>query len=397
MNVVYICYWSVNDPLTISSVMPTLPVLYNRLNPDRVTLITVERHGTRYPPFRIPYEFVDHVPITPRFQGLGPLSKVYEMTSVPRQVAKVCASVGAELLYARCSHAGTIAAKIHRRTKVPFVVESFEPHSDYMAGTGTWSRRGLKYRYAKKYERLQMRDAQHLITVTNGYRDHLRDIEGVPEERLSVIPCTTDLVKGRFDAAARREIRDRLDLGSAVTGVYAGKFGDLYYDDEAFRILADGFQFFDDFRVLLLTPDDPDQLYSRLLRQGIDQSRVFVGLVTTDEVPAYLSAADFAYSFVRPTPAGPFQCPIKHGEYWAAGLPFMTPARISDDHEVIRDSGGGALLAHDLSNLRECHEEIGGIISQEGYRARVQQLAQKFKGRDLIDEALESVFRGPTR
>jgi hypothetical protein len=75
----------------------------------------------------------------------------------------------------------------------------------------------------------------------------------------------------------------------------------------------------------------------------------------------------------------------------------MTPARISDDHEVIRDSGGGALLAHDLSNLRECHEEIGGIISQEGYRARVQQLAQKFKGRDLIDEALESVFRGPTR
>ena len=105
-----------------------------------------------------------------------------------------------------------------------------------------------------------------------------------------------------------------------------------------------------------------------------------MSLVPRNEVPAYLSAADYAYSFVRPTPTGLFQCPIKHGEYWACGLPFITPDRISDDHEVIRASGGGALLSHDLSNIRACHVEMGTILSDPHYRDKVRALAVKHKG-----------------
>ena len=145
MNLLYISYWGINDPLTISSVMPSLPLLKEHLALDRLTLVTVERRNVSYPKYTIPYEFVDHVPITPPAQGRPLLSKAYEMVVIPRRIAVLCKQQNIDLLYSRCSPAGAIAYKAHKRIGIPFIVDSYEPHADYMAETGEWTRSGFKY------------------------------------------------------------------------------------------------------------------------------------------------------------------------------------------------------------------------------------------------------------
>ena len=392
MNLLYISYWGIDDPLTISSVMPSLPLLKEHLALDRLTLVTVERRNVSYPKYTIPYEFVDHVPITPPAQGRSLLSKAYEMVVIPRRIAALCKQQNIDLLYSRCSPAGAIAYKAHKRIGIPFIVDSYEPHADYMAETGEWTRSGFKYCYTRRFEKLQMRYARYLITLTESYRDYLEAVEEVPAERIRVIPCITNLRETRFSDEERTRVRRELGVGDAVTAVYAGKFGGLYYDHESFRILKDGFEYFDDFRVLLLTPTDREYVLAQCGAFGIPEDRVFVGIVPRAEVPAYLSAADYAYSFVRPHPTGPFQCPIKHGEYWACGLPFIVPDQISDDCKVMREFGGGALLRHDLSNIRACHVEMAAILADPQYRDEVRELAVRHKGIRLAGDVFSTIF-----
>lgn len=392
MKVLYVCYWSLSDPLTISSVMPTLPALKKHLGAERLTLVTIERGDAAYAKYRTPYDFVDHIALEPMGQGGALFAKAHELLLMPRQIARICVKQGIDLIFARCSLAGTIAYKVHKSTGIPFVVESFEPHSEYMANCGSWTRGGLKFRYARKYEKLQMQTARKLITVTENYRDHLVKTEGVEESRIAVIPCVTDLETTRFDPVLRLKVRESLGLERATTGIYVGKFGDLYYDDEAFTILQDAFAFFEDFHLILLTPTKPEEIRARLRARDIPVDRVHIASVARSEVPAYLSAADFAYSFVRPHAASLFQCPIKHAEYWACGLPFITPDGIGDDCRVIEDEGGGANLNHGLTNLRQCHETIAAMMAKPDYRDSVRQLAVKYKSVDIIDAVFSRIL-----
>ncbi|MBX7131449.1 MAG: glycosyltransferase [Fimbriimonadaceae bacterium] len=396
MQLLYISYWGLNDPLTISSVMPTLPALKGQLGLDRLTLVTVERRGARYPRYDIPYDFVDHIPIEPRAQGSGLLTKAYEMFLMPRKIERICVEERIDLIFARCSLAGTIACRIHERTGIPFIVESFEPHADYMVNCGTWAKGGWKYRFARKFEKRQMVGARMLITVARSYRDYLETVECVEPSRLAVIPCVTDLDQTRFEPERREALRKELGLGDAVTGVYAGKFGDLYYDDEAFRIMRDAFEYFPEFRMVLLTPTGPEHIRDRITEHGIPEDRVHVRLVPRRDVPGYLSAADFAYSFHRPNPFSRFLCPIKHGEYWACGLPFIVPDGVSDDSEVIVNEGGGAVLYPSLTNLRDCHEAIARIVAKPDYRASIRQLAVRHKGVNIIHDVFSEIFGPPS-
>ncbi len=49
----------------------------------------------------------------------------------------------------------------------------------------------------------------------------------------------------------------------------------------------------------------------------------------------YLNAADFSILTVKPTHVRLVCCAVKHGEYWANGLPIFVPTGIGDDSEVI--------------------------------------------------------------
>ena len=94
---------------------------------------------------------------------------------------------------------------------------------------------------------------------------------------------------------------------------------------------------------MLLTPDDKDMLTSKCEQYGIDINRTFIDRVPHDTVAHYLSAADFAFSTIKPAPSRKFCSPIKHGEYWANGLPVVVTNDAGDDDKITAASGMGVV------------------------------------------------------
>jgi hypothetical protein len=165
-----------------------------------------------------------------------------------------------------------------------------------------------------------------------------------------------------------------------------GKFGSIYYDKEAFDLYRHAFDFFgDSFRLIILSGDNHAEIISKLQAAQIDLRKVTVRKVPHHEVCEYLSAADFAFSTIKPVPSRLYCSPIKNGEYWANGLPILIERGIGDDSLIIETEGGGVILETDhikksFQQLRELlttgREALAGSISVIAHKHRRMQIVR---------------------
>jgi len=131
-------------------------------------------------------------------------------------------------------------------------------------------------------------------------------------------------------------------------------------------------------------------------RSGFPGDALIVRFVDHDAVPAHLAAADFAVTPVKPVPTKRCCTPIKDGEYWAMGLPVVITPGISEDSEIIRRRGIGAVLEgfapeHYRAALRRIDELLREVPPDE-LRARIRATAVEFRGFERADAAYRGVY-----
>ncbi|MFT3886297.1 MAG: glycosyltransferase [Flavobacteriales bacterium] len=383
-RILFLSYWSLREPLNAAAVFPYLHLLSERPGVEHVLLVTLETTDTRFQPSTdlcIPK--VEHRAIGSHLWMPASLSRIEQLWRGWRELVRMVREERISLIIAKGSMAGAVAHLVHKRTNVPYSVESFEPHSIYMAECGEWSTSGLRYKVAHHFELLEMQHARHVMTVTDNHRNDLL-AEGHDPERIHMIPSITDLEHFKFDPMRRTEVRQVMGLTDADTlGIYVGKFGGLYYDDEAFMIFRRMSDHFPGAHVLVLSPMDPIPLRAKARKAGIPDDRFHVRVVPHPEVPAYLSAADLAFSTIKPAPIKRYQCPIKNGEYWANGLPILMTDGIADDHVLMRKGEGGHVFQSDFSDLDTAFEGVRTIMMRPGHRVEIAGLARRYKSLDI--------------
>lgn len=393
MRILYISYWSLSDPLTAAAIYPYLPIMVRDKGAE-VVLYTFETSRDRLEerPFSMPG--VEHRPLHPRRWLNGTLAKVELIARGRKELIREACDGGYDLVFAKGSMAGAFAHMVHSATGLPYVVESFEPHSEYMAECGVWPKGGLRYRFFGHYERLQVQHAQRIITVTHNHRNDLI-ASGVDPQRVSVIPSITDLERFKFNADDRGRRRKELGIPDhARVGIYVGKFGGLYFDHEAFTIFKRSMERHDDQHVIVLSPMDREWINGRALAAGIDLSRFHVLSVQHHDVPSYLSAADTAFSPIKPAPIKLYQCPVKNGEYWANGLPILMTDLVADDHRLLRKGIGGSVHGPALEGLDEALDVLDRIVTDPAHRTAMAELARQYKSLDLAREVYRTLFPG---
>lgn len=394
MRILFLSYWVFDDPLTTATVLPHLRLLQQRPDVERVLLVTVERRAQVEPvTLKLPFstEKIEYALLhSPPGKALL-VNKTDDFMRFPRELAAQAADFGADFIIARGVLAGSLAYLVWRRTGLPFYVESFEPHAEYMRHAGVWRWFDPRYLFQRYWENQQKKFARGLMPVAENYRTKLL-AEGVPPERVVTVPCSVDLAAFAFHPAARARVRALLGLGSeALVGVYAGKFGGIYYDEEAFglfRKVADCFG--DGFHLLLLCPQPAAELLAKLAAVGFDAARVTVAFIPFDKVPDYLSAADFAFGLHLPTP---YVSPIKLGEYWASGLPVLLPEGVGDDSGIVAREGGGAVF--DLrrpASVEAALAKLKAILLTPSYRGLSCRLAADYRSVDKARDAYAKFF-----
>lgn len=400
LNILFQSYWGAADNLTAATVYPHVRILAELPFVASVWVCTIERDGPPSPSAfpRIPK--AHHIAFRSRDVGVNLATKALDVATFSARLVSLVRRHAIDAMVCRSSLAGILGYAAHVATGVPYLVESFEPHAEYAVEAGAWRRRGAKASFLRLVEQRQLRTATGIMPVTHGYADQLR-ADGVAPSKLRVVPCGVPLEAFAYSDTVRRSMRERLGLGTSLVGIYVGKFGGLYYEQESFEVFRDCFDLLPEFRLIVLSPHADQGIRARMEALGIDLRRVVLASVPHDEVPAYLSAADFALALYAPSPSKRALSPIKVGEYWASGLPVLMTEGVGDESSFMEQEHGGALLSATRDNLRQGLDRILAITRDPEHRRRIEQLARIHRSFGAAHDAyvafLEPLTQGGAR
>lgn len=390
MNLLYLSYWGINDPLTVSTVYPHLKILRELDSIDQILFCTIERETSyEYPNALTGLHGFEWIPF---ISGHGIKNKIVDFWSIPRKLKRLIGQYQIDKLLARGAPAGALGYLVWRKTKTPFYVESYEPHAQYMFESGVWKRWDPRYILERRWERKQDLNASGLMPVAHNYEAELI-AQGVPANRIHTMPCAVLVEEFKFDEAKRANKRAELGIpDEAIVGIYVGKFGGLYYDAESFELFKKTYEHFPNFHLIICSPHPKEWLEQQLKEHNFPLAKAHCVFVPHPEIPAYLSAADFAYALYRPAPSKRLLSPIKVGEYWANGLSVLITEHIGDDSGIIENEYAGAVLPRDFKDIAPVFAKLKKVLQEAAHRSRIAQLAKRYRSFDRTREVYQKLF-----
>ncbi len=298
------------------------------------------------------------------------------------------------------SMAGAYAALVRPFGFRRLVLVNFEPHSRYMREMGLWSERSLKHRVVRWSEGLELRRADAVVAPSTAVMELVRTLR--PDVELHLQGVTVDVRANARDEAAGADVRRRLGLEGRTVLLYIGKFGGIYYSEEAYvRFMNAACQAGPGVRHLIIThPEHADRLRRSPGWDGVEERASLLGPMAPEALRPYLSAADLGVIAVPPTPSQRFRSPVKTALYWAAGVPILIPEGVSDDWWIARDEGVGIVVRDlpgmDPAELRAGLDRLrGGPVS--ALRARCVEVAMRLRDTghmvDLLDRLVHRAGR----
>jgi hypothetical protein len=391
LKIAYITYWSISEGLSKASSIPNLKILDAFNQVDEIDYYTFEKHDD-YEKYSIAKK-ITHYPLK-RVVGSGLIAKMRDYLNAWKIIHTNHKLKKYDLVIARSSFAGIFAYFIFLIYRIPFAVESFEPHSEYQINIPNgWKKLGVRYLFLNFFENIEKRFSSVLLPVSNSYKSKLIE-EGMAEQKIIVQPCCVDYFKVKFSSGTRERIRENFNIPSDhLVGIYAGKFGGIYYENEAFELIGDLNKILKNkFSLILLTPNDKEYLLAQLISRGVEVNNINVLFVNQEEVFDYLMASDFAFNFHITNKVSSYFSPIKNAEYWSIGLPIIMPFGIGDDSEIVNQLNVGIVHDFKCKIKVEQVDKLISIIKAVNSKKNICDKTLKYRSIDLIKKSYYDMF-----
>lgn len=239
-----------------------------------------------------------------------------------------------------------------------------------------FGRRDLIYKILCFFERSSFRSADAVLAANESYREIAMERGGVPPARAFILLGTPQPERVRL-GPPRAELKE----GRAYLVVYLGVMGpqdgvDLLLESIVHITRQRGRR--DIFFALIGTGTEAARLKSLATEKGLDEHLRFTGLISDDDLAAYLSTADVC---VAPDPSNPMndRCTMtKVLEYMSYGRPF-----VQFDLPQARITAGDAALYARPNDPIDFAEQVLKLIESEPLRRE-----HGARGRKRIDESL---------
>lgn len=396
-----ITYWSYKEPLIQAAALPYLKMMRTAIGEEgSIHLITLEKPSLKLRPEE---EAEAHSML--QAQGITLLTRTYHKFGLKAMLAwgsnllwilRYCKQHHIEILHAFGSPAATSAHVIHRLTKLPYVVDSYEPHAESMVENGSWTKQSIAYKLLWYFEKRLAHKAAAVLGTTAGMRDYAAKKYGTIPTNFKVRPACVSYVA--FSPNNPYNLQ-RKDLGMQETDivcVYAGKLGGIYLKEEIFELMhAAAVKWGERFKFLLLSDLPKEEAEQMAVKAEFPADQLIVRFVPHQSVAAHLSLADFALNPVKPVPSKRYCTSIKDGEYWAMGLPVIIPKGISDDSEIIEQHGIGVVLESlDSREYQLAIDKIDGLLAQEksSLQERIRAVTKPHRGIQIAEQCYEELY-----
>jgi glycosyltransferase involved in cell wall biosynthesis len=369
-STLYICYFGAREPLVRTQVLPYLREIAKA--GVRVHLVTfepdlnanwtkeqIESERQRTLADGISWECLAY------HKRFSVLATAYDVLAGTLFIRRKIAAENLDVLHGRIHVAtliGALARKLStRKPKLLFDIRGFFPEE--YTDAGVWPENGLLYRTVKRVERWLMSESDGYVVLTEKARTLLFGDTAETNKPVEVIPCCVDFRK-RFTSDAKssrsEEVAAKLGTKGRFVITHVGALGGLYLTEELVDFVTVARELDPSVFALFLTQSDPKQVTGLLRKNGFGEDDFFVGRVSPEAIPAYLSISNIGLSFVKATYATQSRSPTKIPEYLAAGLPLVANAGVGDVDQLIHDEGVGVLI---------------GDFNRESYVRALQELA----------------------
>lgn len=281
--------------------------------------------------------------------------------SAAQALVELAKSTRPQIVHAASNHVNALPALLAaRRLGVPFVYEVRGLWELTAATKAAGWEQTERFALQRELEALVAREADHVLTLTEGLAGELT-ARGVPRERISIVPNCVD--PERFAPRVKdAALSFRFGLApSTFTLVYAGSL--LAYEglDDVLRAVAvlvgDGI----DVKLLIAGDGEARTGLQQLSHQlSLENVVRFLGRLAPEEIPALWSLADAAPFARKPFRVCELVSPLKPLEAMAMAIPVVV-SDVAALSEMVRDGETG--LVHKAGDHRELAAKLGELAS----------------------------------
>lgn len=384
MNVLFLSYDGMTDPLGPSQVLPYLVGLAGRGH--RIHLASLEkpqasaaaraeirslceRAGIEWHPLK----FRSDLPY------VGVFDNYRQLLRAAREIHR---ADPLDLIHARSYIPGIAALRMKRECGTSFLFDMRGFWPDERVDGGQWPQSNPIYRavyhYLKRREVELLGEADATIVLTHaGKKVLLGRADQAAKAPVTVIPCCADLAAfPTVTPDSRNRARKTLGLKAKQKVVaYLGSIGSWYMLNEMLDYFRVQSRVEPDARFLIVSRDEPESIIRAAERRGVRKEQLIICSATRAQVPEYLAAADYGLFFIKPCFSKQASSPTKLGEFLALGLPVITNKGVGDVDRIITESGAGVLIGgFDDASYARAIEEIEALPREpEQWRARARQ------------------------
>lgn len=390
-HALYLCYFGLREPLVQTQVLPYLREI-NKIDGLKLVLLTFEPNPNKtWTKFEIEQEKkkLDSEGIEWHFltyhKRPSLIATGFDILNGAFFAWKLARKRDISIFHGRVhvpALMGWLAIKfLRRKPKLLFDIRGFFPE-EYV-DAGIWKENGFTFNLLKSVERRLLRDADAFVTLTERARDIL-----FPESKKSgfdknnkpveVIPCCVDLKKfNSLNNGMRTVKRRELGIENRFVIAYVGSFGGYYMTCETADFLGAAKKRKPNTFALILTQSKPEMIEPLIKKQGFTEGDYIIQKVSPTEIPQFLSAADIALSFIKPSYSKLASSPTKNAEYLACGLPLVANKYVGDVFEqVINDNTGVIINSFSMGEFQNALTKIDELIESKDIAERCRRSAK---------------------
>jgi glycosyltransferase involved in cell wall biosynthesis len=372
LNVLYISYDGMTDPLGQSQVIPYIKGLA-KLG-YRFTLLSCEKKDRFEKSKKNIQEILKESGIEwhPLIYHKSPpvLSTLYDFIRLRSTASRLHRNKKFQLVHCRSYISSMVGLYLKRNYQVPFIFDMRGFWADERVDGALWNLKNplhkLIYNFFKNREKLFIKYSDAIVSLTEAGKTEMESWEICKNSnsRIDVIPCSAD-----FDFFKKPDLQS-INFNKSALGIpansfvlsYLGSLGTWYMIDEMldfFKILQ---RKYNNAVFLILTPDDPELVFSKTIEKGIDRAKIIIQFSSRKELINKVSVSDLSLFFIKLTYSKKSSSPTKLGELLAMEIPVICNSGIGDVDEIINSTGGGVVIDNfDDTNYSKAIESIPSL------------------------------------
>lgn len=375
VRVLYISYDGLLEPLGQSQILPYL----NSLSARQIifSLLTFEKKGGKEAKRerealrkRLWQKRIRWVPLRYHKTPTVPAT-LYDILTGFVVGATIVMRHKIQIAHARSYVPALIALALKKVMGVKFLFDMRGFWADERVDGRIWPSGGARYRIAKALEKVYLRKADAVITLTDAAKNEIEALEYFRGRRPHITVISTCVDLGQF------EIRDH--ASGPFTLVYSGSLGTWYALDEMTAFFAVLKKRIPSARFLILTQSPRPLAEAVRDKYALGEKEMSVRDVVYQRMPESIASGDAGIIFSRPSWANKARCPTKLGEFLASGLPVVMSRGIGDTEALVREERVGVVVDEFSESAYETaagalRDLLGGV----DLRKRCRRVAERY-------------------